>query len=162
MPQRLFSNFFQQAYVTTDLDRAKERFAEQFGVAAWFDMHAPTEMRTPAGPGIADLKIALAFVGDLQLELIEPVGGPAAKLYAECLPADRFAIKFHHQGFRVPGSRDDWNAFRAAIGNERYPIAIEGDLDFVQFAYVDARADLGHYLEYIWADRDIDAVVPRN
>lgn len=162
MTARMFANFHQHAYVTTDIEHAKQVFAKDFGVKDYLQFDSSLELKTPRGIEHAELRIALAFVGELQIELIQPLGGPGAKLYREVLPETGYGIKFHHFAYMVPGPRSAWDEFRASVGSGAHPIAIEGDLDFVQFLYLDHRAQLGHYSEYVWAAHDIHASVPRN
>ncbi|MDB6060609.1 MAG: hypothetical protein JWM78_712 [Verrucomicrobiaceae bacterium] len=162
MAIRPFANFLQHAYVTTDIEQAKSIFAKDFGVKDYFQFDSNMELKTARGLEHAELRIALAFVGDLQIELIQPLSGPGMKLYQEVLPETGYGLKFHHFAYLVPGPREAWTEFRATVGNETHPIAIEGDLGFVQFLYLDHRAQLGHYSEYMWAEYDVHAQVPRN
>jgi hypothetical protein len=153
--------FFQHGYATTDIEYAKRQFAENYGVHSFFQFDSSLDLQTPRGREHADLKIALAFVDNLQVELIEP-SGPGARLYTEVLPASGFGLVLHHLAFMLPGPIDTWNTFRASVGDAGHPIAIEGDLGFVKFLYLDERPRLGKYLEYLWAGQDIHAQVPRN
>lgn len=162
MTARMFSNFLQHAYVTTDMEQAKKVFAQDFGVKDYFQFDSSMELKTPRGIEHAELKIALAFVGELQIELIQPLSGPGVQLYQEVLPKTGYGLVFHHFAYMVPGPRSAWDEFRATVGTEKHPIAIEGDLGFVQFVYLDHRAQLGHYSEYMWAEYDVHAQVPRN
>jgi hypothetical protein len=161
----LLADFFQHAYVTNDMARAKRQFADRWGVRSFLEFESSLELSTPRGIENARLKIALAFVGNLQIELIEPVGGPAARIYQEFLPASGYRIVWHHFAYRLRGA-DAWQQFRNSVGTADYPIAIEGhihnDYGDVRFAYLDTYAELGHYSEYVWATYDIDAPVPRN
>ncbi|MFA5495479.1 MAG: hypothetical protein WC247_11930 [Porticoccaceae bacterium] len=159
---RLFGNFFQHGYVTNDMARAKSVFAEQYGVNHYIDIDNAFEVRTPDGPRTLDLKIALAYVDDLQVELIEPVAGSAIEMYRQVLPTKGFGIVIHHMAYVIPGPEEAWHEFRGRIGNDTYPIAIEAEVGPVKFAYIDTRKTTGHYSEYLWMAEDINAMVPRN
>jgi hypothetical protein len=159
--KRMMGQFFQHGYATTDIEHAKRVFAEDYGVKSFFQFDSSLELKTPRGVEHADLKIALAFVDNLQVELIEP-SGPGARIYTETLPTTGFGLVLHHLAFMLPGPIDTWHEFRAGVGNDKHPLAIEGDLGFVKFLYLDERPRLGKYLEYLWAERDIHAHVPRN
>ena len=159
---RLFGNFLQNAYVTSDMDRAKAVFAEDYGVSKFADIDNCFEVKTPAGVGELDLKIALAFIDDLQIELIQPMGGSAVGLYSDILPDDEFAIRFHHSCFVIPGPKQAWSDFRKIVDQRGMTVAVEADLGIVQFCYLDTRKTTGHYSEYIWSSEDIQAQVPRN
>lgn len=159
---RLFGNFFQHGYVTNDMVRAKALFASQFGVSQYIDIDNALDVLTPEGPRTLDLKISLAYVDNLQVELIEPRGGSAADLYRKVLPANEFAVVIHHMAYLIPGPEEAWHEFRRHIGNDTYPIAIEAEVGPVKFAYIDTRKSTGHYSEYLWMSEDINAMVPRN
>jgi hypothetical protein len=164
--KNLMSGFFQHAYVTNDMVRAKRQFAERWGVHAFLEFEAPLELLTPRGSEVAVLKIALAFVGDLQVELIEPLSGTGTSIYQKVLPAAGFKVVWHHFGYRLPKHATAWQEFRGGVGNSEFPIAIEGHIRSeygeVHFAYLDTWAELGHYNEYLWSSYDIDAPVPKN
>lgn len=159
---RLFGNFLQNAYVTSDMDKAKAIFAKDFGVSQYADIDNSFEVKTPNGVGTLDLKISLAFIDNLQVELIQPLGGSAASLYSDILPKDEFAILFHHCCFVIPGPKDAWAEFRKKVDERDMTVAIEADLGIVQFCYLDTRKTTGHYSEYLWASEDIQSLVPRN
>jgi hypothetical protein len=162
MTTRMLANFLQHAYVTTDIEYAKKMFARDFGVKDFFQFDSSMELQTPRGLEHAELKIALAFMGDLQIELIEPNATPGAKLYREVLPDSGYGLVLHHFAYWVPGELSAWEEFRAGVGNDKHPIAIEGDLGAIKFVYLDHRKQFGHYSEYLWAEYDVNAQVPRN
>lgn len=166
-PRRLLAEFFQHAYVTNEMTRAKRQFAERWGVRSFLEFESALELETPRGTENAHLKIALAFVGALQIELIEPLGGPATRIYQDVLPASGYKVVSHHFAYQIPGRGSaGWRQFRDSIGTVDYPIAIEGHLQNaygeVRFVYLDTYAELGHYSEYVWSTYDINAPVPRN
>ena len=75
----------QNAYVTSDLDRAMAIWRDEFGVSRFhvFENDAPGLVSSPE----YRMKIALANVGGVEIELIEPLPGQAP-LHAEVLPTD--------------------------------------------------------------------------
>lgn len=166
MPNHLLAGFFQHAYVTNDMARAKQQFADRWGVQSFLEFESQLDLATPRGTEDAQLRIALAFVGDLQIELIEPQGGSGAAIYSQALPSSGYKVVWHHFGYRLPRHPEAWQEFRSSVGGPKYPIAIEGHLRSeygeLRFAYLDTFAELGHYSEYQWATFDIDAAVPRS
>lgn len=162
MKPRMFGNFLQNAYVTSDMDKAKAVFAEEYGISRYADIDNQFDVNTPNGVRSLDLKISLAFVDNLQVELIEPVGGTAVGLYADILPKDEFAILFHHTCFVIPGPLQAWKDFREYVDQRNMTVAIEADMGIVNFCYLDTRKTTGHYCEYLWASEDIQSQVPRN
>ena len=166
MTTGLLSGFFQHAYVTNDMARARQQFADRWGIPQFMEFESQLALTTARGVEAAHLKIALAFVGDLQVELIEPVAGPGTAIYRQVLPDSGYRVVWHHFGYRLPRRPGAWEQFRAGVGGPRYPIAIEGHIQAeygeVRFAYLDTYAELGHYSEYVWSSFDIDAAVPRS
>jgi hypothetical protein len=158
----LLSDFFQIAYVTNDLEQAMDLYRREFGIRKFFIMpELAVVVSTPRGVETAKLRFAFVYVGDMQIELIQPTGGDCP-IYAEPLPSTDFAIKFHHLGHAVHGGPEDWRHFREALDTHRHPIAIEGTT--TSFLYIDERSRLGHYLEYIWFDEHVKTLfgtIPR-
>jgi methylmalonyl-CoA/ethylmalonyl-CoA epimerase len=73
--------FHQTAFVVNDLDGAVRRWAHEFGVGPWsvWTMEPPTLKDTIyAGENIPfAFRHALAWMGEVQYELIEPLEGPS-------------------------------------------------------------------------------------
>lgn len=137
---------FQLAYVTRDITRARRTVGTTMKIDEFGAVPATAiDLRIPANSS-ASLKVEIAWAGRWQIELIEPVSG-AVGIYEDGLPADD-GVAFHHVGAIVPGTRDDWDRFRATIPDER--IAIEGGRSQMRFIYVDERVSLGHYVEFVW------------
>ena len=139
----------QVAYVTSDMARAIATFRHDYDVPGFFEFanDAPGMVQSDG----ARLKIALAIVGGVEIELIEPQGD-TAPLFSAALPQDgSFAIRFHHVAYRIDGTLADFEAHMASIDPVRHPVAWSGSLgDVMRFAYTDERAVLGHYVEHVW------------
>ena len=145
-PSAIYS---QTAYVTNDMQQALAVFRDHYDVTSFyvFANDAPGMVQSDG----AQLKIALAVVGGVEIELIEPQGD-TAPLFSALLPDDgSFAIRFHHVAYRVEGDLSDFEAHMASIGSEQHPVIWSGSLgDVMRFAYTDERALLGHYVEHVW------------
>lgn len=144
-PHPGFSDAYQIAYVTGDLARGAEMLQSRFGVATFSCVSLDLNLSKPAAAAM--IKVGIAWVGDLQIELIQPVSG-AVEVYRSALPRDPAALSIHHLAMRVSGDIQNWDRVRSELAEER--IAIEGGRDDMRFAYVDERESLGHYLEYVW------------
>lgn len=144
----------QVAYVTNDLDRALAVFRDDYDVPA-FHVFANDAPGLEQSDG-ARLKIALALVGGVEIELIEPQGN-TAPLFSAALPQDgSFAIRFHHIAYRIAGGLADFEAHMASIDPVKHPVIWHGALGAVmRFAYTDERATLGHYVEHVWMHEDL-------
>lgn len=158
-----FRNFTQIAYVTTDYDRAQVEFANHYGVSQWMDLpEADIEVRDGSS---GRLKVGLAYVGDLQLELIEPRGGDDT-VYRSPLPDTGFAVRFHHVAQVMETSADLDEALAAAEASG-VPIAVRGSIagGMGRYFYTDHRDALGHFIEHIWYAPEVRPIfeqIPRN
>jgi hypothetical protein len=143
----LLDNHFQNAYITRDLEQAMALFKTTHDFDRFVSMEVRQQLKTRSGNGEAVVKMALGWIGDLQYELIQPVSG-LIDVYLDGLP-ERHPMQFHHVCMRVI---DDWDGFRARLEREKQPIVMEGSGmgGGLKFLYLDARATLGHYLEYCW------------
>lgn len=145
----LLANIWQLGYVTNDIDRAIDQLGARLGLE-----HT---VRLPAGgaeflkgdePAPFEAKFAMGARGGLIVELIEPVSGEVG-FYNDALPEDgSFAIALHHLAGFIPTGEEEWERLRgvlAAAGMRiDYTVTIPGR---VRAAYVDTRAQLGHFLE---------------
>ncbi|TGD75846.1 hypothetical protein E4634_02970 [Mangrovimicrobium sediminis] len=152
----------QNAYVTHDLDRAMEMVAERFGVESFDRFEPQMTVRTPQGEQPLSTRVASFWAGGLNVEIIQPTGG-YIEHYTSMLPADTgdAVPRFHHISLR----RDDEAAMRAEIEALGLPLAFEGPLSIREaipslvFVYLDARAVLGHYVEFTWKSPEAWAYV---
>lgn len=91
----------QVAWVTDDLDATEAAVGRQFGVTAWARMGAihfgPDTCTYRGAPADFVAAVSLAYSGDLQLELIQPVSGES--IYAEHLRDHGPGL--HHTCFEV-------------------------------------------------------------
>jgi len=154
----------QIAYVTNNLDAAAALFEREYATPGFYKFD--TMQSGVAKPGDPHLRIGLARVGGVEIELIEPLGS-TAPLFSRYLPEDGtdLAIRFHHVAIRIEGSLQDWERHRAAIDTQRHPIEYQGALgDMLRFFYTDERKSLGHYVEHVWMSpellQQLSAAVP--
>lgn len=154
----LLDGFFQQGYLTTDLDRAVALYRERFGAASFFTFDTSTMSAE------SPIKVGLAWIGGVMVELIEPLG-PPAPVYAGHLPEDGFAIRFHHMGY-ITEDPSKWQEGVAALEAQGMPVALKREgSGWIDLCYFDARATLGHHLEFVLAHpagKEFLAQVPTN
>lgn len=143
-----FADAFQFAYVARDAERAARAFIARYATPQ-FRIHDVT-VECAGRPSTCSLRVAIAWVGSKQIEIIEPVAG-AIDLYLPVLREDPDAAAFHHIGIRVPGTLRDWEERRRTLLSRGERFALEGGFaQTMRFAYVDTADRLGHYVEYIW------------
>jgi hypothetical protein len=117
----------QLAWVVDDVDRAEREFD---GHPSWTrlpDIHfGPETCRLRGQPADFVAHISLAYVGDLQLELIQPVSGES--IYTEFLAAQGPGL--HHACWEV----DDLDATLAGTAPVQSGSMADGE---IRFAYVE-------------------------
>ena len=146
---------FQTAYTVRDLDAAKKAFSDNYGVTRFLDLPMP------AMEGGTSMRIALAWVGGNQVELIE-AKGPGLELYTDWMKGGE-AIRLHHFGYFVH-SDEEWAAVEKKLAEEGKEHVFAGDGGICQFIYVKAE-ELGHYLEFVYPNEQGKALfesVPNN
>ena len=151
-------NFFQTAYVVADIEAAMAQFGDLYGVDR-FQLNREVTIQTGAGAALCHF--ALVQIGEAQLELIQPAGG-RDEIYRDAL-ADR-AAALHHLGCLIRDAAA-WERLRERLETEGAFIPVDGDFGgLMAYLYVDRRATLGHYLEYMFqteAGRELFSAVPR-
>jgi hypothetical protein len=162
----LFEGAFRQtAWVTNDMDAAVEMFARDYGVGKWYRAQ---NFSLQTGPGeFAQTHIALARRSGTELELIQPLGGFDA-VYAKGLkpPRDGFQVSLHHMCYMLP-SREALERVRRAAQARGRAIVLSGSSETAStYFYTDDRAELGHYVEYIYCPQPyyerLEAAIPVN
>jgi len=158
------SGFHQVAYVTNDLAGAMVLFEREYGIPGFYSF-SNTDNGVVPEDGAA-LRIALAHVGGVEIELIEPIGN-TAPLYSAILPqGDALAIRFHHVAVRIEGTIEDWHRHRNALDPVTHPVVVEGGLgEVMRYIYTDERPVLGHYVEHVWMAPELlgqlETIIPR-
>jgi hypothetical protein len=143
------SGHYQNGYVTHDLEAGMEILARRFGLDKFSRYDADVTVDTPQGARPLELRIAAGWAGSLNIEVMQPVSGHVVPLTA-MLPADSAdpVPRFHHIALR----RDDLDAMRKEIAACGLPLAYGGQPPGMHFAYLDARAALGHFIELVWKE----------
>ncbi len=145
-----FSGFTQLAYVTTDLAQAMALFRERYAIPSFLERDGDITVTCRGAQARLHLRYAIADVAGVQIELIEPRPG-CVPIYFEGLPESGFGIAFHHVSVPLPGDAARWDGFAAELASHGREIAMSARLgDTAGFLYVDDRATLGHYVEYVW------------
>jgi hypothetical protein len=143
----ILGRVLQHAYVTNDIDEACRVMGRRFGVNQFWRPN-PQTMSLDDGSNVV-LHNAHAWVGPIWLELIQPKGGADA-LWRDWLPTDKgFAMKFHHMGIHVE-TEEEMRARIAQGEANGLKLALSLTVMGTMARYLDAREDLGHYLEYLY------------
>lgn len=139
-------HLYQLGYVCDDIDEGIAQFRGRGMTHEPRVLEVDQPVDSPQGEVVNRMKLAFVWIGDIQYELIQPLADPLG-IYGNCV-SNGGPLRFHQVCYRVP----DWQDFRARVDEQDLPIAMERDQGEGQlkFLYLDARQQLGHYLEYTW------------
>jgi hypothetical protein len=137
----------QVGIVVDDVEGAAKRYAELFGIGPWvvaeFDSADTVLHDKPLGQNEILVKAALADFRGLQIELLQPLGGPGT--HREF--AEQHGQGIHHISF---GAVDDADDMLAAFSEAGYGIEMSGLLGgAVTFYYMATQKDLGTIFEFV-------------
>ena len=139
----------QVAVVVRDLDASMKRYVEEFGIGPWrVYAFSPDWIRQMTFRGREQgytMKLALAQLGDVMYELIEPVEGPSS--YEEFLKEHGEGL--HHLGYFVEDIDETTRRMESAgykLLQSGRGIGTKGDGGYAYFETEDA---LGHIVEAI-------------
>jgi len=156
----VFTETIQIAIVVRDLEAAMRTYVHDYGIGPWeiygFDPQNVSEMREDGEPVERAWRLALAQVGQVQWELIQPLDDES--VYARFL--DEKGGGLHHVGVAVPDF-DQTVAAQAERGNS---VLLGGEYKGIRFAYLDTARDLGFVTEIFsgapGVDQQPDATYP--
>ncbi len=135
----------QVGIVVQDLERAVKQYYDIYGAGPWdIYTYAPPEMKngTYRGkPSDWSSIIAFTWVGDRQLELIQPLNGP--NIYSDFL--DKHGEGLHHLKEWV----DDCERVIGEYRKKGISVIQSGEFDGSNFYYLDTEPYLGITLEIV-------------
>ena len=160
MPEPAFTETLQVAIVVRSLEAAMRTYVHDYGIGPWaiyeFNPGTVSNMRADGEPVESAWRLALARVGQVHWELIEPLDDRST--YAEFLAAKGEGV--HHIGVAVP-------SFERAIetvAEQGRQIVLGGEYNGVNFAYLPTGGDLGVITEIFDSppgdDQQPDSVYP--
>ncbi len=136
IPDAIAPHFVQVGYVVRELQAAETWFEQTLGVPSFFRMENVTfgaDCSYRGQPYDAAVHISLGYLGETQIELIQPVRG--ASLYTEFL--EQKGPGLHHLGFDVP----DFAASLTALHQSGLELVAQGRMGpGNEFAYFDCEA----------------------
>ena len=160
MRDPVFTETLQIAIVVRDLEAAMRTYVEEYGIGPWdvyeFNPDTVRNLQEDGKPVERSWRLALAQVGQVQWELIEPLDDDS--IYARFLAEKGEGV--HHIGVAAP-SFDETVAAQAEKGNG---VLLGGEYKGIDFAYLSTDRDLGVITEIFGgtpgADQKPDAVYP--
>ncbi|MBW8784855.1 MAG: VOC family protein [Novosphingobium sp.] len=140
--------FYQLGYVTRNLEGAIKLLGAGFDLSDFnhFDVDLP--LRTPTGSKTASVRVGTAWVGRVQVEVIQPISG-FVDSYVASLPAEATdpTPRFHHVAVR----RESIEEMERDVAELELPVVFRTGGAGVDSIFVDARSRLGHHLEFVCA-----------
>lgn len=135
----------QVAIVVKDIDKACAEWASLLGIdipgANTFEGHSSRPNRYRGELTDAKVKLAFLSMGNLQIELIQPLGGKST--WQEYL--DKEGEGIHHIAFGVKGIEEVEKLFES----RGMPVVQTGGWDGGAYSYIDASEKLGCVLELL-------------
>lgn len=143
------SGVAQVAIIVEDLDKTVGTYWEQFGIGPWhfytYEKPLLKNMSYMGEPVEYSMRIALSYIGNLRIELIEPGDGPT--IYRDFVKEKGYGV--HHFGVLVK----DMEGALAIARSRGYTMTQDGSgfgLDGDgHYAYLDTEEDLGVTIELI-------------
>lgn len=142
----------QIAWVVADIEKAERLLTQSFGIQKWNRMlgieFGPEMCRYRGSPSDHSAHISLAYLGGMQLELIEPIRGES--IYTEFLKSGGAGI--HHFCFEP----ENFDATIAQLEEHGRPVVQSGNMGgAMKFAYIEG-VDFGApYIEFAEIGKDM-------
>ena len=144
--------FCQVAWVVRDIVAAEKFFVEVMGIPRFLHMDnlaaKDTEGTYLGKPGNWVCHLYIAYAGDTQVELIQPVSG--ASMYQESL--DQHGDAVQHVAYWLDDS--DYDAAAAHLRSSGYPEIQSFRLPVVRVGYFDTRRAIGVVTEIVGATKE--------
>ena len=147
----------QTAYVVKDIHAAMQEWVDKLGVGPWFllDHFTGEEPVYRGQPSTADIAIAMAFAGHMNIELIQP-NNDAPSVYRELI--ERRGYGFHHWGRATWQFDRDLEHYRAAGHEVGFICRVPSG---GRVAYLDTTKQLPGFVELIELGGAFEAVFSR-
>ncbi|HXX24212.1 MAG TPA: VOC family protein [Terriglobia bacterium] len=143
MRDAVFTQTMQIGIVVRDLDATMRKYVDEYGIGPWkiyeFNPGNAKDLREYGQPVKRSWRVAVAMVGQLQWELIEPLDEES--IYARFLAEKGGGV--HHIAVAAQ-SFDETLALEAKRGIE---VPLSGEFEGVKVAYLGTDRDLGVILE---------------
>jgi methylmalonyl-CoA/ethylmalonyl-CoA epimerase len=149
----------QVCVVVKDIQKAMERYWN-LGIGPWaiYTFQSPelTNTTFQGKPAKYSMKLAIAMIGSVMWELIEPLEGPSS--YKEFLAQKGEGL--HHVLLAV----DNYDQTITAFEQKGIGVLMKGDWKGLTYAYLDTEKELGAILEIFkpldWAPPEPEAIYP--
>ena len=144
MKKPIFTKLLQVGFVVKDAEAIAKNYAEKYGIGPW-DYYGPgmlSDITMYGKPADFDIKVACGFIGDVEIELIEPIDDKS--MYAEFL--QNHGEGLHHLAFETANGHAETLNFFAENGIEMLMDAKFGGEEEV--TYMSSEKDLACITEF--------------
>ncbi|HEY7603988.1 MAG TPA: VOC family protein [Gaiellaceae bacterium] len=160
MREPIFNGTLQVSVVVPDLDKAMRTYVDDYGIGPWhvydFNPGNVAGMHEAGRPVQRSWRLALAQVGEVQWELVQPLDEDS--VYGRFLAEHGAGV--HHIGVAVPG----YEGTISELTGRGHEVLLGGTYNGVTFAYLSTDRDLGIVTEIFdgapGEDQQPDAVYP--
>ena len=134
----------QNAYIVDDVDVAIDRWTTNVGAGPFFVRRRIDNLVLDyrGKPSTIDIDLALGQAGNIQIELIK-VYSENPTVYTDMYPKGSGG-GFHHVGMFAR----DFEAAISAYQKRGFALAMKGIFGKTPFAFMDARSELGFFIEF--------------
>jgi len=149
LPNSFVTQTRQVCVVSSDLDATVREYSDRLGIGPWWiNEYSAPELKdcTFRGQQVDhSFAIALAWTGDLNWEVIQPLKGPS--IYREFLETRGTGI--HHVGIMLQDLRHDWPSLRELLNSRGCKIVQEGRWQEISWLYFETPGPTGACFEII-------------
>jgi Glyoxalase/Bleomycin resistance protein/Dioxygenase superfamily len=142
MREPVFNETLQLGIVVRDLEATMRRYVDDYGIGPWevyeFDAGTAEDFREYGQPVERSWRLAVATVGQVQWELIEPLDEES--VYARFLAAK--GERVHHVAVATPNFDET-----VAQADRRNGVFLSGEFGGARVAYLGTDRDLGVVIE---------------
>jgi len=142
MPEPVFNETVQLGIVVRDLEATVQRYQDDYGIGPWrfdrIDLGAANDYREYGRPVERSNRIAIAMVGRVMWELIEPLDEEG--IYARFLAEKGEGV--HHIAVATPDFEET-----VARAERKDGLMLRCEHSGIDIAYLDTQRDLGVVLE---------------
>ena len=137
LPNSLIDETVQVCVVTRNLDAAVKRFADRMGIGPWWVQNYEPPLLTHTTfrgkPTAYSMRLALAWTGQMNWEIIQPLKGPS--IYQEFL--DEHGEGVQHAGVFLSDLGVGWDECYEVFAQRGFKPIQEGRWREVRFCYFD-------------------------
>ena len=141
-------NVFQICYVATDIEKAVDTFRAVNQTGPFYMIRDNAVPHSQGGSALTH--VAIAWIGNTQMEIIQPLGG-RDEIYRDYLPTDGSVMAFHHFCVRA-ATWDEFAGRKAFFENLGCEIGFARETGPYRTFYADTRKQFGHFIEYVWIE----------